>query len=213
MYSKSYRFYRFYKFYRLPYLIIFQQARSQTQLLCFQSTWSNHKKLNICIFNNNLCVMFLVQKMYVFHFMLNIPFLKKNMAFFMDGVQLSQGYRATMRKQFTFWHLLTRSLWYSTDRPPNDKTLSWPCGQPVVLNPGPRNWEPSALTTTPFFSLWVKSYYSFFKKSMMVLLSGFPLLPIANDQRQKCWELRENKIFLSFYNLVTILAKQFNIFC
>ena len=115
--------------------------------------------------------------------------------------------------KFTFWHLLTRSLWYSTDRPPNDKTLSWPCGQPVVLNPGPRNWEPSALTTTPFFSLWVKSYYSFFKKSMMVLLSGFPLLSIANDQRQKCWELRENKIFLSFYNLVTILAKQFNIFC
>ena len=76
MYPKSYRFYRFYKFYRLPYLIIFQQARSQTQLLCFQSTWSNHKKLNICIFNNNLCVMFLVQKM-CFSFHVEHSFLEK----------------------------------------------------------------------------------------------------------------------------------------
>ena len=30
-------------------------------------------------------------------------------AFFWDGVQLFQGYRATMRRQFTFYHLLPRS--------------------------------------------------------------------------------------------------------
>ena len=34
---------------------------------------------------------------------------------FMDGIQLSQGYRATMRRQFTFYHSVPRSSWYSID--------------------------------------------------------------------------------------------------
>ena len=33
----------------------------------------------------------------------------------MDGVQLSQGYRATMRRQFTFYHSISRSSF----KPPN----------------------------------------------------------------------------------------------
>ena len=32
---------------------------------------------------------------------------------FMDGVQLPQGYRATIRKQFTFYHEVPRYSWCS----------------------------------------------------------------------------------------------------
>ena len=34
---------------------------------------------------------------------------------FMDGVQLSQGYRATRRRQFTFYHSVPSSSQYSID--------------------------------------------------------------------------------------------------
>ena len=44
--------------------------------------------------------------------------------FFMNGVHLSQGYRATMRKQFTFYHSVLRSSWYSTDQLRKDERLS-----------------------------------------------------------------------------------------
>ena len=33
--------------------------------------------------------------------------------FFMDGVKLSQGSRATTKKQFTFYHSVPRRSWYS----------------------------------------------------------------------------------------------------
>ena len=45
---------------------------------------------------------------------------------FKDGFQLSQGYRATMRRQFTFYCLIPRSSWCSFDRPRNDERLSCP---------------------------------------------------------------------------------------
>ena len=31
----------------------------------------------------------------------------------MDGIQLSQGHRATTRRQFTFYHLIPITSWYS----------------------------------------------------------------------------------------------------
>ena len=62
-------------------------------------------------------------------------------SFFMDGVRLPQGYRATSRRQFTFYHQVPRKSWYSFDRPRKDE-------RPVVLNKGPLDWESSALTTT-----------------------------------------------------------------
>ena len=43
------------------------------------------------------------------------PIKKTLWPLFMDGVQLSQGYKATKRKQFTFYHSVPRSFWYSTD--------------------------------------------------------------------------------------------------
>ena len=51
--------------------------------------------------------------------------------------------------QFTFYHLVPRSSWYSTDRPQKDEKLSWPWNHPVVLNSGPLDWESSTLTTRP----------------------------------------------------------------
>ena len=69
--------------------------------------------------------------------------------FFMDGVQLSQGYRATMGRQFTFYHVVLRNSWYSFDRPRKDERLSRPWSYLVVLNTGPLDWESSTLTTGP----------------------------------------------------------------
>ena len=34
----------------------------------------------------------------------------------MNGVQLPQGYRATSRRQFTFYHQISGKSWYSFDR-------------------------------------------------------------------------------------------------
>ena len=58
---------------------------------------------------------------------------------FIDGVQLSQGYRATMRRHFTFHHSVPRSSWYSLDRLQENERL----------NLGPQDWESSALTNRP----------------------------------------------------------------
>ena len=65
---------------------------------------------------------------------------------FVDVVQLSQGYRATTRRQFTFCHSVPRNSRYSTDGPRKEERLSWPWSHPVVLSPGPLDWESSALT-------------------------------------------------------------------
>ena len=45
--------------------------------------------------------------------------------FFIDGVQLPQGYRATTRRQFTFYHSVPRSSWCSIDQPREEERLSW----------------------------------------------------------------------------------------
>ena len=68
----------------------------------------------------------------------------------MDEVQLSQDYKATSRRQFTFNHESPRTSWYSFDGPQKDERLSRPCSHPVVLNMGPLDWASSALTTRPF---------------------------------------------------------------
>ena len=60
---------------------------------------------------------------------------------------LSQGYRATTRRKFTFYHSVPRSFMYSTDRTRKDERLCRPCSHPVVLNRGPLDWESSTLNT------------------------------------------------------------------
>ena len=60
---------------------------------------------------------------------------------------LSQGYRASTRRQFHFYCSVPRSSRNWTDRPRKDERLSWPCSHPVVLNPGLLDWESGTLTT------------------------------------------------------------------
>ena len=57
--------------------------------------------------------------------------------------------RATLRRQFTFYHQVPRDSWYSFYRPQKDERLSRPWSHPVVLNTGLLDWESSVLTTRP----------------------------------------------------------------
>ena len=52
---------------------------------------------------------------------------------FMYGVQQPQGYRATSRKQFTFYHQVPRNPWYSFYWPLRDVKLSWSWSHPVYF--------------------------------------------------------------------------------
>ena len=60
---------------------------------------------------------------------------------------LSQGYGATTRRKFTFYHSVPRSFMYSTDRTRKDERLCRYCCHPVVLNRGSLDWESSTLNT------------------------------------------------------------------
>ena len=83
-------------------------------------------------------------------FTLKLLLLKKTLRLlFMDGVQLSQGYRATTRRQFTFYHSATRTSWYLFNRLRKNERLSWPWSHPAVLNLGSLDWQSSTLTTRP----------------------------------------------------------------
>ena len=64
-----------------------------------------------------------------------------------DGVQQSQGNRATSKRQFTFCYSVSRIFWYSFNWPRKIERLSQPWSHQVVLNLGPLNWQSSALTT------------------------------------------------------------------
>lgn len=69
------------------------------------------------------------------YLMLQWP-LKKTLCpiFFMDGFQLPQGYKATTRIQFSFYHQGTSNSWYSFDRLRKVDKLSRPWSNPVHLN-------------------------------------------------------------------------------
>ena len=54
---------------------------------------------------------------------------------------------AISRRQFTFYHSVSRNSWCSFYRPRKYERLSRPWSHPVVLNTGPLDWESSALTT------------------------------------------------------------------
>ena len=56
---------------------------------------------------------------------------------------------ATSRRQFTFYHSVPRTSWYSFYQPLKDERLSQPWSHPVALNMGSLDWESSTLTTRP----------------------------------------------------------------
>ena len=82
-------------------------------------------------------------------FLLTNVFKKTLWPLFMDGVQLPQGYRATTRRQFTFYHQVPRNPWRLFDQIRKDERLSQPWRDPMILNTGHLDWESSALTTRP----------------------------------------------------------------
>ena len=85
----------------------------------------------------------------------------------MDGIQLTQGYIATRRRQFTFYH--------SDPRPQEFLVLIWSISvgwkvsqfwsHPVVLNARPLYLESSALITRPLISSMRMDEYMEFRLS------------------------------------------------
>ena len=75
---------------------------------------------------------------------------------FMDGSQLSQGYRATKRRQLTCHQSVTKSTWYPFCQPRKDERLSRPWRHSVDLNPVPQDWESGILTTRPLLQLRIQ---------------------------------------------------------
>ena len=67
--------------------------------------------------------------------------------------------RATLRREFTFYHLVPINSWYSFYRPRKYERLSWPWSHPVVLNTGPLDGEFSTLTTRPLLYKLFKSKF------------------------------------------------------
>ena len=94
-------------------------------------------------------------------FSLKLLLLKKTLRLlFMDGVQLSQGYRASARRQFTFYYSAPWTSRYLFNQPCMDERLSWLWIHPAVLNLGSLDWESSSTLTT--WSLLVYTYHLLF---------------------------------------------------
>ena len=55
---------------------------------------------------------------------------------FMDVVQLSQGYQATKKRQFTFYNSVTKSSWYSFNRLWKDERMWFTLEPPSGFEPG-----------------------------------------------------------------------------
>ena len=77
--------------------------------------------------------------------MLILPFFKLYCPFLWMGFNCIKA-RATLRRQFTFYHEVPRNFWYSFYWPQKDERLSWPWTHPVVLKMGPMDWESSIFT-------------------------------------------------------------------
>ena len=71
-----------------------------------------------------------------------------------DGVHLSQSYKATMQRQFTFHYQVLRGSWYSFYQPRENGRLSRHWSRPVGLNPGPLDCKSSFLTTMPLLHVF-----------------------------------------------------------
>ena len=87
----------------------------------------------------------------------------------MDVVQLSEDYTAPKRRQFTFYHSVSRSSWYSFNRSRKDERMSLPWSHLAVLNTGLLDWESSALITTIIGKTYDKCKYPVFLHIKQIL--------------------------------------------
>ena len=69
--------------------------------------------------------------------------------FFIDGVQLSQGY-SHFEEAVYFLPFSSQKFLVLIYQPRKDERLSRPWSHPVVLKTGPLDWESSTLTTRLF---------------------------------------------------------------
>ena len=82
--------------------------------------------------------------------------LKKTLwSLFMDRVQLPKVYRATARRQFTFYHSISRNSWYLFDQPWKDEKLTQPWSHRATFNTGSFDWGSSDLTNRPVFVFFI----------------------------------------------------------
>ena len=98
--------------------------------------------LLVCLFwfqvtNYNLVWFFSLEKLFLTQYYCEKTAL---WPLFMNEFQLCQGYRVTLRRQFTFYHSVPRSSWYSFHWLWKDERLSQPWSHPMVLKLGPLNW-------------------------------------------------------------------------
>ena len=122
-------------------------------------------------------------------FSLKLLLLKKTLRLlFMDGVQLSHGYRATMRRQFTFYHLVCSTSWYLFNQPQKNERLSWTWSYPTVLNLESLDWGSSTLTIRPSLSVWTvraadafSPQYTNFQSSFQTSNQNKSLLLVTNN--------------------------------
>ena len=69
----------------------------------------------------------------------------------MDRVELPKAYRATIKRQFTFYYSVPRNSWYPFDQYGKDESLTRPWSHTEAFNTRPLDWESNALTNRPVF--------------------------------------------------------------
>ena len=107
------------------------------------------------------------------------PLKKTLWSLLMDRVQLPKVYRATTRRQFTFYHSVPKNSWYPFDQPRKDERLTRPWrSHAVVFNTGPLDWGSSALTNRPVFVFSLLIFNE--NEARYVILGTLTLLTIKN---------------------------------
>ena len=95
--------------------------------------------------------------------------------------------RATARRRFTFYHLVSRNSWYSSYPPRKDERLSGAWSHPMVLNTGPLDQESSALTKELHLICCMELELNIVKSSMKIL-KGIGVIPHDPYDRVQPWE-------------------------
>ena len=94
---------------------------------------------------------------------------------------------ATSRRQFTFYHQVSRYSWYSFYRSLKDERLSRPWSHPVVLSTRPLDWKSSTLTTRPLLKHYELCNYAWLLDEKKVVGSHL-LLVVSCDFLTHCFE-------------------------
>ena len=144
-------------------------------------------------------------------FSLKLLLLKKTLQLlFMDGVQLCHGYRATMRRQFTFYHLVCSTSWYLFNQPQKNERSSWTWSYPTVLNLESLDWGSSTLTIRPSLSVWTvraadafSPQYTNFQSSFQTSNQNKSLLLVTNND---CLILLAQKNLVKWYGFIQLVS-------